>query len=134
MFRSVFAKYVMTFMALLTASFLLLLFIVNSVLGNEAERIKQQDMAQVAAACAQNTAELFEADPCNAALADIKKHFSVYDFNGGDYDQNYSAEEKISIINENIHVAVDFYRRFAERLETLLRENADCNMICISGP
>ena len=62
MFRSVFAKYVMTFMALLTASFLLLLFIVNSVLGNEAERIKQQDMAQVAAACAQNTAELFEAD------------------------------------------------------------------------
>lgn len=80
------------------------------------------------------TAELFEADPCDAALADIKKRFSVYDFNGGDYDQNYSAEEKVSIINENIHVAVDFYRRFAERLETLLRENADCDMICISGP
>ena len=62
MFKSIFARYVMTFMALLTVSFLLLLFIVNSMIRNDAERAAQQNMARIAAVCAQNTVELMEAD------------------------------------------------------------------------
>ena len=60
MFRSVFAKYVMTFMALLAASFLLLLVIVNSVAGNDALRAKRQEMAGVASGCARHLAETYQ--------------------------------------------------------------------------
>lgn len=58
MFRRVFAKYIITFMALLTVSFLLLLFIVNSVVSNGAERARQQSMADLASVCAENLADL----------------------------------------------------------------------------
>lgn len=59
MFRSVFAKYVMTFMALLSVSFLLLLFIAHSVVSNHAARAEQQDMAGVAATCAEHLSEMY---------------------------------------------------------------------------
>lgn len=60
MFRSVFAKYVTTFMALLTASFLLLLFIVNSVLSNDNRRAERKAMAEVGETCAKYVANLYE--------------------------------------------------------------------------
>ncbi len=59
MFKSVFAKYVMTFMALLSASFLLLLFTVNSVVSNDSRRAEEQNMVGVATACARNLSETF---------------------------------------------------------------------------
>ena len=59
MFKSVFAKYVMTFMALLAISFLLLLFIVNNVVNNDMRRTKQQDMAGVASTCAVHLSEMY---------------------------------------------------------------------------
>ena len=59
MLRSVFAKYVMTFMALLSVSFLLLLFIVHSVVSNHTHRAEQQDMAGVAEACAEHLSEMY---------------------------------------------------------------------------
>ncbi len=60
MFKSVFAKYVTTFMALLLISFLLLLFIVNSVVSNESLRAERNHIQGVALSCAQNLAELYE--------------------------------------------------------------------------
>ena len=41
MFKSVFAKYVITFMTLLVISFLLLLFIVNSVVSQDSLQAEQ---------------------------------------------------------------------------------------------
>lgn len=60
MFRSVFAKYVMTFMALFTVSFLLLLFIVNSVASNHAMRVEKQNMELLAATCEEHLSEMYE--------------------------------------------------------------------------
>ena len=48
MFKSVFAKYVMTFMALLAISFLLLLFIVNSVVSKDSVQAEMSNIAGVA--------------------------------------------------------------------------------------
>ena len=82
MFRSVFAKYVMTFMALLTASFLLLLFIVNSVVSNHTRRAEQQAMAEVALTCAEHLSEMYGQSDA-ADLGDFIRENTVQD-NGGD--------------------------------------------------
>ncbi len=60
MFKSVFAKYVTTFMALLLVSFLLLLFIVNSVVGNYTVRAEQHSVRGVTNSCADHLAELYD--------------------------------------------------------------------------
>jgi HAMP domain-containing protein len=59
MIKSVFAKYVITFMALLLVSFLLLMFIVNSVVNNTAIRTERSDIMGVASASAEGLAELY---------------------------------------------------------------------------
>ena len=59
MFKSVFAKYVITFMTLLLVSFLLLLFIVNSVVSNYSLRTERYNIRGVAASCANNLADLY---------------------------------------------------------------------------
>lgn len=59
MFKSIFAKYVLTFTALLTVSFLLLLFVVNSVISNHARRTREGEMETVAAVCAENLSLLY---------------------------------------------------------------------------
>ncbi len=61
MLKSVFAKYVITFVVLLLVSFLLLLFIVDSVVTNYSVRAERRDMRGVAASCADNLAETFAA-------------------------------------------------------------------------
>ncbi len=61
MLKSIFAKYVITFTVLLLVSFLLLLFIVDSVVSNYSLRAGRRDTRGVAAACAQNLGETFAA-------------------------------------------------------------------------
>ncbi len=58
MFKSIFAKYVTTFMALLLASFLLLLIIVNTLFGNDTLRAERQDICGVGTACADQLSEV----------------------------------------------------------------------------
>ncbi len=59
MLKSIFAKYVTTFMALLLVSFLLLLFIVNSVFSNDSLRAERLDMQGVGDACVEHLADLY---------------------------------------------------------------------------
>ena len=59
MLKSVFAKYIITFVVLLLVSFMLLLFIVDSVVTNYSLRAGRRDMRGVAASCADNLAEVF---------------------------------------------------------------------------
>ena len=68
MLKSVFAKYVMTFMALLTVSFLLLLFIVNTVISNEAHETQRNSMTVVAETCAESLADFYEGNENAQAL------------------------------------------------------------------
>ena len=64
MFKSVFAKYVITFAALLLVSFLLLLFLVNSVVTNHTIRNEQNNIRGVATSCADNLAQMYaQSDP-----------------------------------------------------------------------
>ena len=60
MFKSVFAKYVITFMALLLVSFLLLLFIVNSVVSHDLLQSERDRIVRVSKACSDNLSELYE--------------------------------------------------------------------------
>ena len=59
MLKSVFAKYVITFVVLLLVSFMLLLFIVDSVVSNYSLRAGRRDMRGVAASCADNLGEMY---------------------------------------------------------------------------
>ncbi len=60
MLKSVFAKYVITFVVLLLVSFLLLLFIVDSVVTNYSNRAGRRDMRGVAVSCADYLAEMYD--------------------------------------------------------------------------
>ena len=70
MLKSVFAKYVITFVVLLLVSFMLLLFIVDSVVTNYSLRAGRRDMRGVAASCADNLAEMYEGS-CSADFVDF---------------------------------------------------------------
>ena len=59
MFKSVFAKYVITFMTLLVISFLLLLFIVNSVVSQDSLQAEMNSIAGVADSCALHLSEMY---------------------------------------------------------------------------
>ncbi len=77
MFKSIFAKYVTIFMALLLASFLFLLVIVNDLFSNDTLQAERQDICGVGTACASQLTELLSemqngstADP-DAYVADL---------------------------------------------------------------
>ena len=59
MLKSVFSKYITTFMALLLVSFLLLLFIVDRVVTNYSLRVERNNIRGVAASCAENLSEMY---------------------------------------------------------------------------
>ena len=59
MLKSIFAKYVVTFVVLLLVSFMLLLFIVDSVVTNYSLRGERRDLRGVAASCADNLSEMY---------------------------------------------------------------------------
>ena len=61
MLKSIFAKYVITFVVLLLVSFTLLLFIVDSMYTNDSLRAERRDLRGVAASCAENLSELYAA-------------------------------------------------------------------------
>ncbi len=69
MFKSIFAKYVTTFMALLLASFLFLLVIVNTLFTNDTLQAERQDICGMGTACADQITELLtEQGETNPAL------------------------------------------------------------------
>ena len=59
MLKSIFAKYVITFVVLLSVSFMLLLFIVDSVVTNYSLREERRDLRGVAVSCADNLSEMY---------------------------------------------------------------------------
>ena len=59
MLKSIFAKYVITFVVLLLVSFMLLLFIVDSMYTNYSLRGERRDLRGVAASCAGNLSEMY---------------------------------------------------------------------------
>ena len=67
MFKSVFAKYVITFTTLLAISFLLLLFIVNSVISRDSLRTEKGETSGVASSCADHLADMYR----NSGAADL---------------------------------------------------------------
>ena len=82
MIKSVFAKYVITFMALLLVSFLLLLFIVNSVVNNTAMRTERADIMGVASVSARGIAELYGASG-QGDLGAFMQDSDAYPMHGG---------------------------------------------------
>ena len=62
MLKSIFAKYVITFVVLLLVSFMLLLFIVDSMYTNYSLRGERRDLRGVAVSCADNLSEMYGAD------------------------------------------------------------------------
>ena len=61
MLKSIFAKYVITFVVLLLVSFLLLLFIVDSMYSNDSLRDEREELRRVAAFSAEQLTELYAA-------------------------------------------------------------------------
>ena len=59
MFKSVFAKYILTFTALLAVSFLLLLFIVNSVVSRDSLRAERGLVVGVATSCSDHLTDMY---------------------------------------------------------------------------
>ena len=59
MLKSIFAKYLITFVVLLLVSFMLLLFIVDSMYSNDSLRDEREELRGVAASCAQHLSELY---------------------------------------------------------------------------
>ena len=59
MLKSIFAKYVITFVVLLLVSFMLLLFIVDSMYTNYSLRGERRDLRGVAISCAGNLSEMY---------------------------------------------------------------------------
>ncbi len=74
MFKSIFAKYVTTFMALLLVSFLLLLFIVNTLFGKDNLQAERRDICSVGTVCADQITEVLgeHGDPEMTALFDAE--------------------------------------------------------------
>ena len=84
MLKSVFAKYVITFVVLLLVSFMLLLFIVDSVVTNYSLRAGRRDMRGVAASCADNLAEMYEGSG-SADFVDFIQTGTATEPQGSDY-------------------------------------------------
>lgn len=76
---------------------------------------------------------LLETDYDNPVLAPYKKGFSAYKF-VDTFDWYTPAEEKEEIIRYNIHIAIDFYRRFIWRMEQMMEASPDYAMISFMGP
>lgn len=76
---------------------------------------------------------LLQTDFDNPKLGEIKKHFSPYTFSL-ETSSNLSKKKKNEIYRKNIDLAIDFYTRFADRIESMLIEKPDCDVISFAGP
>ena len=45
-----------------------------------------------------------------------------------------SEKKKNELYRENVDLAIDFYTRFANRIESMLIEQPDCDLISFAGP
>ena len=79
------------------------------------------------------TVALLQTDFDNPKLAVIKKHFSPYTFSP-ETSGKLSEKKKNELYRENVDLAIDFYTRFANRIESMLIEQTDCDLISFAGP
>ena len=82
-----------------------------------------------------NTAKLLEVDYDNESLKPVKEDFwlSLMTEDGSN-DYKTEDENHPQAIKRNIHVVIDFYRRFVDRMNKMLDRNPSTNIICIKGP
>jgi len=78
------------------------------------------------------TAHLLETDYNNSSLEELKKDFSIYYMCPYDCPDYKSGNE--AAIQKHISVVISFYRRFAERLSLMIKNNPSANIISIMGP
>lgn len=87
----------------------------------------------------EKTANLLESDYDNEYLKPIVEklveRYSInymVEYDSEDYHVNKNDQPQA--IKKNIHVVVDFYRRFVERINKMMEHNRGTNVICIMGP
>lgn len=78
------------------------------------------------------TAQMLENDYYNPRLRDVKKLFSIFYMCSCD-DEDY-INRNINNIHKHISIVTDFYCRFTRRLEKMMKDNPDTNVISIKGP
>jgi hypothetical protein len=87
----------------------------------------------------EKTANLLESDYENEYIKpiveELVKKYSIHymvEYDSEDYHVN--KDDHPQVIKKNIHVVVDFYRRFVERINKMMEHNRDTNVLCIMGP
>lgn len=83
----------------------------------------------------ENCARLLAEDFDNPALEEVKSNFRVCTFYPGDdyYRVRLTSEEEVQIIRDNIHLAVDFYRRFVKRMRQMMQAAPEYTLINFMG-
>lgn len=79
-------------------------------------------------------ADMLQHDYANPLLDELKKGFHASSF---DQDYYIATENRLPdavIIETNRHVAVDFYRRFAKQVRSMMKHAPQYEMICFTGP
>lgn len=79
------------------------------------------------------TIVLLQTDYDNPKLMEVKKNYNPYTFSS-EMSWDLSEEEGNETIRKNIDLAIDFYTRFADRIESMLDEQPDCDLISFAGP
>lgn len=78
--------------------------------------------------------KLLEHDFDAPELDEIKANYHAYTFGARDMNERQTDDQKAEWIKNHKHIAIDFYERFVERMETIMRESKDCDTIVFSGP
>ncbi|MCD8089225.1 MAG: hypothetical protein LUD81_01120, partial [Clostridiales bacterium] len=77
-------------------------------------------------------AQLLSEDYENPQLADLKNNFSPYYMT---MDDKYLDDEyNETVVKENIETVIDFYSRFVKRMNKMMEDNPETNLISIMGP
>lgn len=79
---------------------------------------------------------MLENDFNNPALRDVKKHIELFSLNyfDGRYYPDIPEDEQNEIKRSRINIATDFYRRFTDRMETMLQRSPKYRLITFEGP
>ncbi len=119
---------------------------------NYDDNIYTYDDIRHMAALLRQMADIMEKDGSNPSLGLMKKNLTSYDLadygspdyrewerreykaakQSGDYQTTIKRWER-EWVDSHLSVAVDFYRRFADALEWLMKEAPDFDLICFSG-
>ncbi|MBR7092297.1 MAG: hypothetical protein IKI50_03825 [Clostridia bacterium] len=81
-------------------------------------------------------ADLLEREYENPYLDGVKERYKWTAFNRNTdcWSKSPTDEEAKRIVRDNVHVAVDFYRRFVRRLKAMMEHAPECQFISFSGP